>query len=88
MENHENKDPKFQNLTRPIQVMPQYVLKALQERNLHERFKARPAYQQNDYLSWIIRAKRPATVQKRLNQMLQELEEGHLYMKMIWKKGN
>ncbi|HSH04861.1 MAG TPA: YdeI/OmpD-associated family protein, partial [Anaerolineae bacterium] len=38
--------------------------------------------QQNDYLGWINRAKRPATKQKRLNQMLDELEQGGVYMKM------
>jgi hypothetical protein len=38
-----------------------------------------PDYQRNDYLSWITRAKREETQQKRLEQMLDELERGHVY---------
>jgi hypothetical protein len=34
----------------------------------------RPPYQQNDYIAWIFRAKRQDTRQKRLQQMLHELE--------------
>ncbi len=44
-------------------------------------FHARPAYQQNDYIGWIIRAKGEDTREKRLAQMLQELEGGERYMK-------
>jgi len=39
------------------------------------------AYQQNDYLGWICRAKRAETQVKRLTQMM-KLEMGGLYMKM------
>lgn len=42
----------------------------------------RPAYQQNDYIGWINQAKQDATKQKRLNQMLDELKQGGVYMKM------
>ena len=45
-------------------------------------YLARPAYQQNDYLGWIARAKRPETEAQRLAQMLDELEQGGVYMKM------
>ena len=45
-------------------------------------YRARPAYQQNDYLGWIEQAKLPATKAKRLAQMLDELEAGGVYMKM------
>ena len=48
----------FSNLSRPIQPMPEFVLDALEERDLHDAYKSRPPYQQNDYLSWINRAKR------------------------------
>ncbi|HLP59409.1 MAG TPA: YdeI/OmpD-associated family protein, partial [Candidatus Deferrimicrobium sp.] len=41
---------------------------------------------QNDYLGWINRAKRPETKEKRLAQMLYELERGELYMNMEWGK--
>ncbi|MDX1689069.1 MAG: YdeI/OmpD-associated family protein [Candidatus Promineifilaceae bacterium] len=69
-------------LTREIHPMPDYVEEALQERNLVEAYRARPAYQKNDYVGWITRAKREATRQKRLAQMLEELERGDKYMKM------
>jgi hypothetical protein len=46
----------------------------------------RPAYQQNDYIGWITRAKLEAIKQKRLNQMLEELKGGKYYMKMEWTK--
>ena len=62
--------------------MPEFVLDALEERDLHDAYKSRPAYQQNDYLSWINRAKRAQTKDKRLLQMLDELARGDVYMKM------
>lgn len=45
-------------------------------------YKQRPAYQQNDYIGWIERAKKQDTKEKRLNQMLAELEKGGVYMNM------
>lgn len=75
----------FSNLTRQIQPMPEFVRDALLARRLMDAYHARPAYQQNDYLGWIRRAKRPATQEKRLNQMLAELEKGDVYMNMVWK---
>ncbi len=50
-----------------------------------DAYRSRPPYQQNDYIGWITRAKREATRQKRLNQMLDELERGGVYMRMKWK---
>ena len=64
--------------------MPKNVEVALVESDLYQAFKARPAYQQNDYLGWIIRAKRDATKQKRMKQMLEELAKGDVYMKMSY----
>ena len=52
-----------------------------------DAFRTRPAYQQNDYLGWINRAKRPETKERRLRQMLSELERGDVYMKMDWRPG-
>ena len=75
----------FSNLSRPIQPMPQFVLDALEERGLLTAYESRPPYQQNDYLSWICRAKRPQTKEKRLRQMLDELALGDVYMKMEYK---
>ena len=62
--------------------MPDFVEQALKDRGLMAAYRSRPPYQQNDYLSWINRAKRPATKEKRLLQMLDELEAGDRYMKM------
>ena len=77
--------PDFSNLSRPIQPMPDFVKTALLGRGLLEAYQRRPAYQQNDYLSWITRGKRPETKQKRLDQMLEELESGDRYMKMAYR---
>jgi hypothetical protein len=57
---------------------------ALISRKLTEAYQARPPYQRNDYIGWIMRAKLPATKDKRLAQMLDELERGGVYMKMAY----
>ena len=62
--------------------MPTFVKEALIERGLMDDYGNRPAYQQNDYLAWINRAKRQDTKNKRLEQMLNELDLGGVYMKM------
>jgi len=62
--------------------MPGFVQQALEERALTEAYRKRPAYQRNDYIGWISRAKRRETREKRLHQMLEELEKGGVYMKM------
>ena len=49
-----------------------------------DAYRARPPYQQNDYLGWIIGAKREDTRAKRLRQMLDELDKGGVYMNMAW----
>src|SRR5687767_6615470 len=71
-------------LTREIYPMPDFVERALRSRRLVRAYRARPPYQQNDYIGWIIRARLPETRQKRLDQMLDELEAGVGYMKMAW----
>ena len=70
----------FSNLKRPRHPMPDFVKRALEERGLMEAYKERPAYQQNDYVGWINQAKRQETKEKRLRQMLDELEMGGVYM--------
>jgi uncharacterized protein YdeI (YjbR/CyaY-like superfamily) len=65
--------------------MPDYIREALESRGVMEAYRARPPYQQNDYIGWITRAKRIETQEKRLNQMLEELEKGDVYMRMDWK---
>ena len=62
--------------------MPADVLLRLEQRSLLDAYDERPFYQRNDYLSWIARAQRPETRSKRLNQMLEELEIGGIYMGM------
>lgn len=79
-----SKSPSDKNLVRKLQPMPDFVRKALRKRKLSRTYKERPAYQRNDYLLWIAEAKRDATKQKRLAQMLDELESGGVYMRMKW----
>lgn len=67
--------------------MPDAVEQALAEHGLLDAYKARPPYQRNDYLGWINRARRPETKERRLQQMLAELERGDVYMKMDWRPG-
>ena len=68
--------------------MPDYIRAALKERGLMDAYHSRPPYQQNDYIGWITRAKLETTKQKRLDQMLDELEGGKFYMNMVWTKNN
>jgi uncharacterized protein YdeI (YjbR/CyaY-like superfamily) len=72
----------YSGLKRQIYTMPDYIRQALEERGLMEDYKKRPAYQQNDYIGWIERAKRIETKENRLKQMLDELETGGVYMNM------
>lgn len=69
---------------RPRYPMTEYIREALEARGLMDAYEARPPYQRNDYIGWITRAKRPETQEKRMNQMLDELEKGDVYMKMAW----
>lgn len=71
-------------LRREIQAMPADVEQALRERGLESAYAERPPYQRNDYLGWVARAKRDETREKRLHQMLDELERGGVYMNMRW----
>lgn len=72
----------FSKLKRHKYQMSDFIKLALKERDLMRAYKARPAYQQNDYLGWINTAKRQATKEKRLRQMLDELGSGGVYMNM------
>lgn len=74
-------------LTRTRYPMPDFIRDVLNERNLMDAYRERPEYQQNDYIGWITRAKREETKQKRMNQMLEELEGRKLYMNMKWHPG-
>jgi uncharacterized protein YdeI (YjbR/CyaY-like superfamily) len=69
---------------RDIYEMPGDIEAAISKRGVMRAYRARPPYQQNDYVGWITRSKRPETRQKRLEQMLNELEKGGVYMHMKW----
>ncbi|MEJ6781679.1 YdeI/OmpD-associated family protein [Aminobacter sp. Piv2-1] len=71
-------------LTREINPIPDWIRDELVARGLLAAYEARPAYQRNDYLGWIGRAKREDTRRKRLEQMLDELVRGGVYMRMQW----
>lgn len=77
--------PSAERLIRPLQAMPRDIAERLAELSLRGAYDARPAYQRNDYLAWIGRAKRPETREKRLVQMLEELAGGDRYMHMAWR---
>jgi len=72
----------FSKLERQRNPMPDYIRQALEDQGLTQEYAQRPAYQQNDYIGWIDRAKRPKTKEKRLWQMLDELRTGGVYMNM------
>jgi uncharacterized protein YdeI (YjbR/CyaY-like superfamily) len=67
---------------RPVQPMPDDVRAELDERSLMDLYEERPFYQRNDYLAWIGRAVKIETRRKRIEQMLDELDQGGIYMGM------
>jgi len=70
--------------------MLDFIRDALHERGLMGLYRARPAYQQNNYIGslCVTRAKLETTRQKRLSQILNELKQGDVYMNMSWKKSH
>ena len=70
------------SLQRKLHPVPRFVLDALKRELLMDAYRRRPAYQQNDYIGWINSATREETKQKRLTQMLAELQQGGVYMNM------
>jgi uncharacterized protein YdeI (YjbR/CyaY-like superfamily) len=71
-------------LKRDVLVMPDEMRQALEARGVMAAYEARPPYQQNDYVAWITRGKLEATRAKRMQQMLDELATGGVYMHMKW----
>jgi len=63
--------------------LPRFVRSALESRGLLEAFAERPPAQRAHYVRRILRAARASTAEKRLEQMLSELEGG-LHMKRPW----
>ena len=62
--------------------MPKYIEERLLSSGVMEDYLQRLAYQRNDYIGWIERAKREETKKMRIMQMLEELKTGGVYMKM------
>jgi uncharacterized protein YdeI (YjbR/CyaY-like superfamily) len=62
--------------------MPDDVSAALKSAGVKSDYDARPAYQRNDYLGWVTRAKEVETREKRIRQMTDELKSGGVYMGM------
>lgn len=67
---------------RPVQPMPDDVRAELEGTGLLELYEERPFYQRNDYLGWIGRAAKLETRRRRIEQMLDELAQGGVYMGM------
>ena len=65
--------------------MPAFIRLALTRARLMSAYRARPAYQQNDYIGWIVRAKREQTTKRRMTQVLDELKQGGVYMNMTYR---
>ena len=74
-------------LSREVYPLPGFIDEALKEEGLDHSYMKRPAYQKNDYIGWIGRAKTEKTLIKRLDQMLEELRAGDKYMKMRYGPG-
>jgi hypothetical protein len=79
---------KKSQLKRPLNRMPSWIRQAIVDAGVMEQYRHRPPYQRNDYLGWIISAKLESTRQRRLDQMLRELESGDTYMNMPWGGGD
>ncbi len=78
----------YSKLKKPEPAMPGFVKKALKKQALMDTYKKRPAYQQNDYLGWIHDAKIQEEKEKRLHQMLDELQKGGIFMGMEFDESN
>ena len=65
--------------------VPNFVRDALAVHGLMNAYRERPPHQQNSCLGWIGRAKLEETRLRRLSQMLDELKQGGIYMKMKWR---
>jgi uncharacterized protein YdeI (YjbR/CyaY-like superfamily) len=75
---------KKPELKRPLNRMPAWIRQALVDAKLMDAYRHRPPYQRNDYLGWIIRPKMESTRLRHLEQMLDELKQGDVYMNMAW----
>lgn len=79
-EKEKKEGKKEEKILRPRHSMPDDIKQLLLKEDLLNIYNSRPPYQKNDYLAWILTAKRAETRAKRLNQMIEELKCGTLYM--------
>lgn len=70
--------------TVPVPAMPGFVKTALATRKLDDAYRARPKYQQTEYLTWIHAAKLEGEKKKRVAQMLDELAAGNGFKGAPW----
>jgi Bacteriocin-protection, YdeI or OmpD-Associated len=70
--------------TVPAPQMPGFVRSALASKNLMEAYRARPKYQQTEYLTWINTAPLNDSKRARLTQMLEELTKGDAFQGKPW----
>ena len=68
----------------PPPQMPGFVKSALAARTLTDAYRARPQYQQHEFLNWIAAAKLNDAKRVRMNQMLDELEQGSVFKGEPW----
>lgn len=79
-----NKTPSKGGQGLPPPQMPGFVRSALASRSLTDAYRARPQYQQHEYLNWIAAAKLNDAKRVRMNQMLDELDKGGLFKGEPW----
>ncbi|MEZ4403352.1 MAG: YdeI/OmpD-associated family protein [Kofleriaceae bacterium] len=70
--------------TVPAPQMPGFVRAALAAKKLTDAYRARPKYQQQDYLTWINSAPLADAKKARLAEMLVELEAGNVFRGTPW----
>ena len=70
--------------TVPAPAMPGFVKSALESRKQMDAYRARPKYQQTEYLTWIHAAKLNDEKRKRLTLMLDELAAGSGFQGAAW----
>lgn len=80
-----NNKPRAAATPRQEKQLPTDLETSLIQARQLENYKARPRYQRTDYITWIERAARTETREKRITQMIEELQGGDSYMGMSYK---
>lgn len=82
-------DKKSHNLKIILHQAPPYIKKDILKYKLMRAYHSRPPYQQNDYVGWILRAKKEEIRKKRIKQMLKEISDGgFVYENAVFFKKN